>query len=129
MAQQQQQQSYQAFQENIQNQRTHPGRFDIFLHFFKTFKLIGGLLTDRRVPLLRKMFFLGTIAFLLAILLFPDIFNEVFLGTVFPVVGMVLGIPIDAGFDWIAFAFIVVSLLRIFPAEIMAEHYQQVFNR
>lgn len=124
----QQQQSYQASQENMHNQRSYPRRFDIFLHFAKTFKLIGGLLTDSRIPVLRKVFFLGTIVFLLVLLLFPDVFNEFFLGTVLPFVGAVAGIPIDAGFDWVAFSFIVVSLLRIFPAEIMAEHYQRVFN-
>lgn len=128
---QQQQQSYQAYQEDIsnqQNQRTRPRRFDIFLHAIKTFKLIGSLLADRRVPFLRKIVFLGAIAFLLLILLFPDVFNELFLSTIFPLVGTVLGVPIDAGFDWIAFSFVIVSLLRIFPAEIMAEHYRQVFQ-
>lgn len=128
---QQQQQTYQADQEDIhnqQNQRARPGRFDIFLHAIKTFKLIGGLLTDRRIPFLRKIVFLGAIVFLLLILVFPDVFNEFFLSTVFPLVGTVLGVPIDAGFDWIAFSFVIVSLLRIFPADIMAEHYKQVFQ-
>jgi hypothetical protein len=40
----------------------------------------------------------------------------------------VLGVPLDAGFDWVAFALAVVSLLRFFPAELVAEHYQQIFG-
>jgi hypothetical protein len=40
----------------------------------------------------------------------------------------VLGVPLDAGFDWIAFSLVVVNLLRFFPAEILSEHYQQIFG-
>jgi hypothetical protein len=41
----------------------------------------------------------------------------------------VLGIPLDASFDWVAFALAIVTLLRFFPAELVAEHYRQVFQR
>jgi hypothetical protein len=107
----------------------HPKRFDVFLHAIKTSKLIGALLKDRRVSLPRKIFFLGSIGGLLAILLFPDAFNEVFLSTILPLVGTVLGVPIDAGFDWVVFALLIVNLLRFFPQEIVAEHYQRVFRK
>jgi len=39
-----------------------------------------------------------------------------------------LGVPLDAGFDWVAFALVVVTLLRFFPAEILAEHYRRIFS-
>lgn len=124
-----QQQQYQQQQQQADiGRRNYPGTFDIFLHGIKTFKLIGALLTDRRVSFFRKALFLGVIALLLALLFFPDIFNEFFLSTVLPVIGTVLGIPIDAGIDWVAFAFVVVSLLRIFPVEVMAEHYRQIYG-
>jgi hypothetical protein len=106
-----------------------PRRRDVFLHAGKTFRLIGHLLTDPRVPIVRKVLFLGSVGGLVLILFFPDVFNEAFLSTVLPLVGTVLGIPIDAGFDWVAFALVVVSLLRFFPAELVAEHYENIFKR
>jgi hypothetical protein len=105
-----------------------PKRFDIFFHAIKTFKLIGALLMDGRISIGRKALFLGSIGVLLAILIFPDAFNEVVMSTVLPLVGTVLGVPVDAGFDWIAFSFVVVNLLRFFPAEIISEHYRNIFG-
>ena len=118
-------------QQQISNRwfsRNRPKRRDIFLHAGKTFRLIGELITDRRVPLWRKGLFLGSVVALLVILLFPDALNEFVLSTLLPFVGTVFGIPIDAGFDWVAFALAVVSLLRFFPAELVAEHYTQIFR-
>ncbi|GCE10550.1 hypothetical protein [Tengunoibacter tsumagoiensis] len=107
----------------------HVKRLDIFFHGFKTLKLVGRLLGDGRVPLLRKVLFLGSIAGLLVLLLFPDALGEVVLSTIVPVIGTVAGVPIDAGFDWAAFALVVVSLLRFFPAEMVSEHYRSVFHK
>ena len=105
-----------------------PKRLTLFLHIRKTFKLIGALITDRRIPVWRKLFFGLTIAFLLVLLLFPDILNETLLSLAMPVVGTVTGIPIDAGFDWTAFALVIVNLLKFFPATLVAEHYQNIFR-
>jgi hypothetical protein len=105
-----------------------PRRRDIFFHFFKTGKLVGALFTDRRVPLTRKIFFVVIVAALLAILLFPDTVGDLGLGVVLPVLGNVLGVPIDAGFDWTAFALLAVNLLKIFPVYIVAEHYTDIFH-
>ena len=107
----------------------HPKRLDIFLHGVKTLKLIGALMTDPRIPLLRKIFFFASIAGLAVVLFFPDALNEVFLSTIMPVIGTVLGVPLDAGFDWVAFALAAIGLLRFFPAELVAEHYEQIFKR
>ena len=114
--------------ESQQTQRTQPRRRDIFLHVGKTLKLIGGLITDRRVPLWRKLVFFIAIGGLLAILFFPDLFSETFLSVVLPVVGTFAGVPIDAGFDWMAFALISVNLLKFFPAELVAEYYRRNFG-
>lgn len=108
--------------------RYRPRRRDIFLHAGKTFRLIGELLTDPRVPLWRKGLFLASIAALLVVLLFPDALNEFVLSTLLPFAGTVFGIPLDAGFDWVAFALAAVSLLRFFPADVVAEHYTQIFH-
>lgn len=121
-----------ADQEYTQNQLkrnlAHPKRLDVFFHVTKTFKLIGRLLVDRRVSFARKVLFVGSIAALGAFLFFPDLFSEAILSAILPVVGTVLGVPLDAGVDWIAFAMVVVSLLKYFPAEIVSEHYSSLFN-
>ena len=105
-----------------------PKRRDIFFHFIKTGRLIGALTKDRRVSIARKVFFFAIILVLLAILAFPDALDEIGLSVIMPFVGTVLGIPLDAGFDWIALALFSVSLLRIFPAEIVSEHYERLFH-
>ena len=109
-------------------QRTGPRRMEIFLHIAKTGKLIKALLFDRRVSLWRKAFFFGSIGGLLFLLLFPDLINETVMSTVLPLAGSVIGIPLDAGFDWLAFTIAVVTLLRFFPAELVAEHYRRIFS-
>ncbi len=115
-------------QQQVIQAKTQPKRFVLFFHIIKTFKLLGALLTDRRVSVFRKLAFLGSIAFLLAILFFPDLLNEAFLSTVLPVVGTVIGVPVDAGVDWTAFALLMVNFMRFFPDDIVAEHYQRIFN-
>lgn len=105
-----------------------PRRRDIFFHLIKTGRLIGALSKDRRVPIVRKVLFFVIILTFLAVLFFPDTIEEIGLSFALPLVGTVLGVPLDAGFDWITFALISVSLLRIFPAEIVSEHYQNLFH-
>lgn len=108
--------------------KAQPRRRDIFLHVGKTFKLIGGLLTDRRVSIWRKLLFIGSIGGLIALLFFPDLFSEAFLSVAMPIVGTVAGVPIDAGFDWMAFALVAVNLLKFFPAELVTEYYRNIFG-
>lgn len=105
-----------------------PRRRDIFFHFIKTGRLIGALSKDRRVSIVRKVSFFIVILAFLAILFFPDAIDEIGLSFALPLVGTILGVPLDAGFDWVAFALVSVSLLRIFPAEIVSEHYQHLFH-
>jgi hypothetical protein len=109
--------------------RARPKRLDIFFHIGKTFRLIGSLLTDRRIPLWRKALFFASIGGLLVILFFPDVLGEFVMSTIMPLAGTVLGIPLDAGFDWVAFALAIVTLLRFFPPELLDEHYRQVFQK
>jgi hypothetical protein len=107
----------------------HPKRFDIFFHGLRTAKLVKALMTDRRVSIARKGFFISSIIAFLVVLLFPDAINETIMSTVLPFIGTILGVPIDAGFDWIAFALIAVNLLRLFPQEILSEHYGRIFEK
>ncbi len=115
-------------QQTMMSERSQPKRLKLLLHLRKTFQLIGALVTDRRISLWRKVVFALTVAFLLVLLLFPDILNETLLSVALPVVGTVTGIPIDAGFDWTAFALVMVNLFKFFPADLVAEHYQTIFS-
>jgi hypothetical protein len=107
----------------------HPRTFDVFFHILKTGKLIIALLTDGRISLIRKGFFIGSLGFLLVLLIFPDILGEFVISTLLPLIGTVMGIPLDAGFDWVAFALAIVSLLHVFPAELVTEHYLRIFRQ
>ena len=113
----------------IYGKRSRPKRLDIFFHLGKTFRLIGELLTDPRIPIWRKALFFASIGGLLIILFFPDALGEFVMSTALPLAGTVLGIPLDAGFDWVAFALAIVTLLRFFPADLVAEHYRHVFHQ
>lgn len=104
-------------------------RRDALFHTIKTGKVIGALARDRRISLVRKGLFFGAIGALLLLLLFPDILGETVLSIVLPFVGTLLGVPLDLGFDWLAFALAIIGLLRIFPQEIVGEHYERVFRR
>lgn len=107
---------------------SHPKRHELFFHGVKTFKLVGSLVKDPRVPIARKLLFFGAIGALIVVMFFPDLLSEFVLSTVLPVVGTVTGIPIDAGMDWLAFAFVVVNLFRFFPSEVVSEHYRRIFK-
>jgi len=109
-------------------QDTQLRRTDVFFHGIKTAKLLGALLLDRRISILRKIGFIGSITLLLLILVFPDALNEAFLSIVLPLIGTVVGVPLDAGFDWIAFSLLLVNLLRIFPADLVAQHTSTIFG-
>ncbi len=106
----------------------HPKRSDTLLHAIKTLKLVGSLMADIRIPLWRKALFFSSIAGLLVLLLFPDILNEALLSVILPIVGTILGVPLGVGFDWVVFALAVVSLLQLFPAELVSEHYMHIFQ-
>jgi hypothetical protein len=121
-------QTTQTAQATRQQRLVRPKRFDIFLHLPKTVRLLGALIADRRIPLSQKILFFSIILLLLVALLFPDLLNEAFLTTLLPVLGTLIGVPVDAGVDWIAFAMIVVNLMHIFPAAIVSEHYQRIFR-
>src|SRR4051794_24419044 len=86
-------------------------RRDAFFHVIKTGKLVSGLARDKRISLARKGLFFGAFGSFLVLLLFPDLLGEAFLSLILPLVGTVLGVPLDIGFDWLAFAPVIVGLL------------------
>jgi len=103
-------------------------RTDILFHGIKTSRLIGALLLDRRISMLRKIGFIGSIILLIIILIFPDLLNEAFLSIVLPIIGTIVGAPLDAGFDWVAFSLLLVNLLQFFPTDVVAEHTSNIFS-
>lgn len=106
-----------------------PRRRDIFLHMIKSVRLVGAMLKDERVSLLRKGAYLGGIAILLVLLLFPELVADgaTLLTPLFSLVGV--EIPAEGSLDWLALAFASFSLLSLFPKEILGEHYEQIFHR
>jgi hypothetical protein len=115
--------------EQLTRKLSHPKRWDIVFHGLKTAKLIKALMIDGRVPLVRKGLFVGSMAAFLLVLLFPDAINETIMSVFLPFIGTILGVPVDAGFDWIAFVLVGTSLLRFFPKEILSEHYRTIFGK
>lgn len=106
-----------------------PRRRDLVFHLFKTIRLVGTVLWDRRVSLLRKGAFLGGIGVLLALLLVPEVLADgaTLLSPLFALIGVEL--PAEGAIDWLAFTLASFSLLQVFPKEILGEHYEQLFQR
>ena len=106
-----------------------PRRRDMVFHLLKTFRLVEAVLWDKRVSLIRKGAYLGGIAILLVLLLFPEVLADsaTLLTPLFSLVGVEL--PVEGSIDWLALALGSFSLLSLFPKEILGEHYERIFHR
>ncbi|HEX8032513.1 MAG TPA: hypothetical protein VF510_01625 [Ktedonobacterales bacterium] len=102
-------------------------QLSLLLHIRKTALLINAVLHDARVHWLPKSLFLGTLSALVIALLGGDVVSEV-VSNILPVVGPVLGLPADAGLDWVFFSVAAFNLLKLFPADIVGEHYDRLFR-
>ncbi|HLZ25102.1 MAG TPA: hypothetical protein VKQ30_23515 [Ktedonobacterales bacterium] len=103
----------------------------LILHVRKTVALTAAVLNDARVHWLSKSLYIGSITVLLAALLFPESVGDLIAFFGIPGVGGIadiFGIPAEAGFDWVAFAVAAYNLLRLFPTEIVGEHYDRLFR-
>ena len=129
MTQGAQQSSQQSSQDTSTKQKhRQPKRSDLVFHAVKTSKLVGAVMVDKRVPVIRKVAYIGIIGLMLAVLLFPEIFGDLVALIAF-LPADILGIPAEGAFDWVAFAVASFSLLKLFPAEIVGEHYDRLFRR
>jgi len=108
---------------------SRPGAGEMLLHPGRTFKFLISLLRDPRVSVVRKLVFLVPIALLILALLAPETILGVIAGTVLPVAGEVLSLPLDVSVDWITLAVIAFALLRIFPPHIVSEYHQRLFHK
>ncbi len=98
--------------------------FQAIGHLPRTLKVAGATLHDTRVKLLPKVMFIGSIAFILAALLTPEALAE--LVAVVPGLGDVIaliGIPVDGAIDWLALGIAALNLMKLFPQEIVNEHF------
>ena len=97
-------------------------------HFQKTAALTNALLRDARVHWLPKIAFVVSIFALLLALLFPEVATD-FIGTIGigPIFDL-LGVPAEAGIDIVAFGVAAFNLLKLFPADIVGEHYDELFR-
>lgn len=103
------------------------GAMSSIVHLPRTFKVAGNVMKDARVSIMPKIIFVGGIVALLAALLTPEAFAEFV--AIIPGVGPLLaalGIPIDGAVDWIALGIAALNLMKLFPQEVVNEHYDNV---
>ena len=103
----------------------------LLLHARKTIGLAGAVLQDVRVHWFHKALYLVAVMTLLLAVLFPETLADTLAFIGLPGLGGVLdvlGLPADAAIDWVAFAVATYNLLRIFPSDIVGEHYDRLFR-
>lgn len=103
----------------------------LILHIRKTLALSSAVLNDTRVHWLSKSVYVGSIGMLLAALFFPEMVGDLLAFFGLPGLGAfadILGVPAEAGFDWIAFAVAAYNLLHLFPTDVVGEHYDRLFR-
>lgn len=108
-----------------------PNPIAMLFHMAKTFALTGSLLTDSRIHPARKAVFMTVMGVLLAAALGVDAAGELVTNLV-PVVGQFVGlgeIPVDAAIDWVVLSVAAFNMLKVFPTEIVGEHYDRLFRR
>ncbi len=103
------------------------GAMASIIHLPRTFKVAGNVMKDERVNIMPKIMFVGGIVALLAALLTPEAFAEAI--NLIPGLGQLLGvleIPVDGAVDWIALGIAALNLMKLFPQDVVNEHYDNV---
>lgn len=103
----------------------------LLFHLGKTAALVNAIMQDARVHWLPKLFFFGALGALLLALLFPESIVDVS-GLFAPVVGWAfdaVGIPAEATLDWAVLGVAAFNLLKLFPRDIVGEHYDRLFRK
>ncbi|HEY7348744.1 MAG TPA: hypothetical protein VH599_10550 [Ktedonobacterales bacterium] len=106
-----------------------PKRTDLIFHLVKTGRLVVAVLGDRRVSLVRKGAYLGALGLLLLIPLLPEMAAQIVTVASLLLPVEILELPLDGAIDWVTFAVATFSLLKLFPKEIVGEHYDRLFRR
>ena len=103
----------------------------LLFHMGKTAALVNAIMKDARVHWLPKFFFFGVLGALLLALLFPESAAEI-IGLGIPGIGWgldAIGIPVDATVDWAVLGVAAFNLLKLFPKEVVGEHYDRLFHK
>lgn len=103
----------------------------LLFHLGKTAALISAIMKDMRVHWLPKLFFFAALGALLLALLFPETAGEI-IGLGIPGIGWAfdaLGIPVDATVDWAVLGVAAFNLLKLFPRDVVGEHYDRLFRK
>ena len=111
-----------------QSAKSRPEFSEAFWHPRRTFKFMMALLTDPRISISRKALFIIGIGVILSLLFPPNALTEFILSIVIPLVGAIVGVSLDIGYDWTAIILLFPILFYIFPDHIRAEHYQRIFR-
>lgn len=101
--------------------------FQAFAHLPRTMKVAAATMRDRRVSVVPKILFIGSVVFVLAALLTPEALAEFV--AVIPGLGDVLaiaGLPVDGVIDWLALGITALNMMKFFPTEIVNEHFDEV---
>lgn len=104
--------------------------YQALAHLPRTLKVAGKTMQDARVSALPKMLFVGGIVFVLAALLTPEALAE-FVALV-PGLGDILAaglIPVDGAIDWMALGIVALNLMKLFPQEIVNEHFENIASK
>lgn len=110
-----------------------PNPVAMFFHMFKTLTLTGSVLGDTRIHPVRKAAFMTVLGTLILAALGIEGAGEFVtqLLNVIPGLGLVIGageLPVDFVVDWALVTVAAFNLLRMFPAEIVGEHYDRLFH-
>jgi uncharacterized membrane protein YwaF len=103
----------------------------LLFHLGKTAALITAIMKDVRVHWLPKLFFFAALGALLLALLFPESIVDIS-GVFAPVVGWAfdaVGIPAEATLDWAVLGVAAFNLLKLFPRDVVGEHYDRLFRK
>src|SRR5262249_39334748 len=105
-------------------------RLALFFHLRKTVALAQAVLQDTRVHWLPKVAFVTGIGTLLLALVFPELVTDL-IALEIPGIGLAfdaLGLPTEFAVDWVFVSVAAFNLLKLFPAEIVGEHYDRLFR-
>jgi hypothetical protein len=106
-----------------------PPWWELAFHPMKTLHLVGALLRDPRVSIIRKLAFIVPVTLAVAALIAPETVLGVVVAAVLPLVGPLVNLPVDLSFDWLAVGLLAYALLRVFPAPVVREHHLRIFHR
>ncbi len=99
--------------------------YQAIAHLPRTIKVAGAVMRDKRVNFIPKTLFMGSIIAIIALVVAPEtvIDNAMLLVPGLGELFNAIGIPVEAAGDWLALGIAALNLMRLFPQEIVNEHF------